>query len=135
MLDANVVLSGLFFEGRERELLKMALRGEMQLVVSEEILLETRAIVERKFSEDAGKRIALEMLALIGRSAVKAGYAPAHLRAAEGLIRDAKDAPILAAALAAKLDFFVTGDRDFMDGRVASKLRVVSPKGFFEAVA
>ena len=47
----------------------------------------------------------------------------------EELIRDVKDRPILRAAVAAKVDIIVTGDKDFLEPRLANII-TMSPADF-----
>jgi len=44
--------------------------------------------------------------------------------------RDPKDAPFLAAALAAHVDFLITGDKDLLDAKVAVATRIVTVAEF-----
>ena len=47
------------------------------------------------------------------------------LKESKTLINDQKDIPILAAALASKPDYLVTGDKDFHTEKIKNKLNIV----------
>ncbi|MBR2214460.1 MAG: hypothetical protein IJ849_01720 [Selenomonadaceae bacterium] len=56
---------------------------------------------------------------------------PTTLRPEEELLRDAKDRPILRAAIAAGADYFLTGDKDFLV-LALDKPRIISANEFLE---
>lgn len=110
MLDTNVLISGMVFHGPERRLLDTILKNDHVLVLCEQTEREAEMVLLRKFfiSERFFKNFLrlfrLERVPLPSR---------AEIEKACGLIRDPKDAPILAAAITARPDLFVTGDKDF----------------------
>jgi predicted nucleic acid-binding protein len=50
-IDANILISGIVFEGNEREFLKKSISKEIQLVSSEDVINEVTKIIEMKFPE------------------------------------------------------------------------------------
>lgn len=110
MLDTNVLISGMVFQGPERRLLESILKNDHVLVLCEQTETEAEMVLLRKFS--ISERFLKNFLQLFRLERV-----PLPLRAdiekACGLIRDPNDAPILAAAITARPDVFVTGDKDF----------------------
>jgi len=50
-IDANILISGIVFEGNEREFLKKSISKEVQLVSSEDAINEVSKIIEMKFPE------------------------------------------------------------------------------------
>ena len=63
---------------------------------------------------------------LLESRAVVVEDSPVHVE----LLRDPKDAPILAAALASNADFLITGDRDLLDIRDRLPVRIVTVAEF-----
>lgn len=126
MLDSNVLFSGLFFEGNEHELLRQAVSGSFTPVIPQYVSKEVNRIISEKMSQSKRKEAALANLAAIEKSAeiVSEAQAEPCITLASKLIRDKKDAPVLAAALAAKPDVLITGDEDFfhLKGRVPFKV-------------
>lgn len=110
MLDANVLLSGMVFHGPERRLLDTILKNDHVLVLCEQTETEAEMVLLRKFS--VSKRFLKNFLRLfqIERLSLPSWT---EIEKARSLIRDPKDAPILAAAIIARPDLFVTGDKDF----------------------
>ena len=51
----------------------------------------------------------------------------------EGAIRDVKDRPILRAAIAAKVDALLTGDKDFLESSIVLP-RIITPKEFLRTI-
>lgn len=92
-LDSNVLLSGLFFEGNEEELLVAGLTGRYRIVLSHEIMVEVSDVVERKFrgSDRAPRAEAfLEDLKLAAKPH-RRPYPKHTMRKAKALMRDADD--------------------------------------------
>ena len=81
-----------------------------------ELVLPTNTPEEPKFLA-----IALSTLELVP--------VPNEENKSEQLIRDANDRPILRAAIAAKADVLLTGDKDFLEANVTSPV-IVAPAEF-----
>ncbi len=115
IIDTNVLLSGLFFKGNERKLLEQFLLGKIALLLPEHVVVETERIIERKAERLGNKGNAMAMLSLVTDKAIicKSSEYANEVGRAEKLIRDKKDAPILAAVMAIGHDYFVSGDKDF----------------------
>ena len=125
-LDANVIFSAAHREeGRAQDLVALARGGHCELITSAHALEEARRNLELK---SAGFEHQLaEALAQI-RVVAEAPAPLVEWARAQDL--PLKDAPILAAAVHAKADLLVTGDRrDFghLYGRALRGTRVVTP--------
>ncbi len=112
LLDTNVIISALFFEGNERKLLNTLSRNG-GLVLSEAVIHETRYVAA---GWPEGKETASRFEATISKETmiIAKSQAQPNMRLAEPLVRDRKDAPILAAFLASGADYLVTGDKDLL---------------------
>ncbi len=117
VVDANTVLSGLFFAGNERRLLVASLRGEVTLLYAEDVVDQVYEVIERIFHDHPDLSEALERL----ESILMAGGLVARSTYAEKIpmwsrrLRDPEDAPVLACAAAMQAEGIVTGDRDILD--------------------
>lgn len=109
MLDTNVLISGMVFHGPERRLLDTILKNDHVLVLCEQAEREAETVLLRKFS--VSERFLQNFLRLFRVERVSLPSL-AEIERVRGLIRDPKDAPILAAAIIARPDLFVTGDKD-----------------------
>ncbi|MBU0636528.1 putative toxin-antitoxin system toxin component, PIN family [Candidatus Micrarchaeota archaeon] len=115
LIDTNIFLSGLFFKGNERKILEMAALGKIRLFLPEHVLIETQNIIQRKSQCFGNQPQALNMLKQITDKAriIPIREYKAKLPKANKLIRDPKDAPILAAVMSVQHDYFLSGDKDF----------------------
>ena len=129
MLDTNIIISGLAFAGNERKLLNTAYRKNATLIISEYVALETKAVLKKKFP---GKENLLDELNNHFKVEIAGLPSKEEITEAESIIREQKDAVILATALRVKPDIFVSGDLDFHTSKITSLINVMHSK---EAVA
>ena len=109
MLDTNILISAGLFAGRYASNLTLRIADEFSVILSSQILAELNTVVELKFPD---KKLALEKFLM--QLSYETVYTPAGID--ENLypkIRDKKDYPILASAIIANVDVFITGDKDF----------------------
>jgi predicted nucleic acid-binding protein len=126
--DASVLFAASYSKtGSARDLLREAVRGNVQVVVTQHVLREAEASLARKAPE--ALPALHELLELVGP---EVGELPTlqELREAATYI-NLKDAPIVAGAVKARVDYLVTWDRKHFidDERVAreSGLKIVTP--------
>lgn len=106
LVDTNVLFSALLFPGSKPAMALLHIADQHDLVLCDRNLTELRDILKRKaprYLPDAEVLIAELPFELI--PAVDDG---------SKLIRDAKDQPILNAAIVADVDVILTGDKDFL---------------------
>lgn len=114
-IDTNVLVSAIAFNGKERELLHLALDGKIRPVLSEYVLLEARRVISAKFPAYLPR---LQWaLALLDYELV-AAMDPAVITWVAGLVRDPGDVDVLAAILTAGPDYAVTGDKDLLTDEI-----------------
>lgn len=105
-LDANVLFSAAWQEGRARALFALAEKAGATLLTSPHVREEARRNLEAKRPQ------ALPYFEeLLGRTDPVPEAPPALVEKARGLGLPLKDAPVLAAAWSARADALVTGDR------------------------
>jgi len=127
-VDANVLFAGAYSTtGYARDLILLAIEGHISFVVSQEILDETEHNLSRKApSKVASYRKLLSTLTL----EVVDEPEPNQVWIVEEYVAQ-KDASIIAAAIAAKPDYFVTYDHKYLlePPEVAAKsgLKIVTP--------
>ena len=104
-IDANVIVSGLSYQGNEGELLELGRQGHFELVVSEFLLAEVRRVLLHKL--DWGyERVTLQLAAL--RRTTLVADPP---RFVDAIPDDHPDNRILECAVHAEAEYLVTGDR------------------------
>lgn len=106
LIDTNILFSALVFPQSKPAKALLHVADNHEMVLRDRNIAEVRDILKRKapkFLPDAEVLIAEMSYELI----------PA-LDHAEKLIRDAKDQPILNAAIVSNVDIILTGDKDFL---------------------
>jgi len=111
-LDTNILVSGMVFAGNERKLLEAIIDGKLELVLSSDVIDEANEVLKKKFP----KQVVLFplFLRMVKHEEIsKRAYRGSEKRYA-GLIGDKADVPILAAAVASKAGYLVTGDKGLL---------------------
>jgi putative PIN family toxin of toxin-antitoxin system len=125
-LDTNVLVAAFATRGLCADVFRLTLAAH-EMVVSEQVVTE----LERTLREKIGlpERELRSVLSLVREEATLAREAEATVS-----VRDPSDTPILAAALASGADVLVTGDRDLLELEQPVRIRIVSPRGFWQLV-
>lgn len=125
-LDTNILVSAFTARGicaeLFRSLLRQHLAGRHALLLGDPVLAEFIRIMRDKFrvaEEDLRVALAtLDELTLVDATA--GNDIPA--------VPDPDDVPILACALAARVELFVTGDKEVLELRQVESMRIVTPR-------
>ena len=132
-LDSNVIFSGLYSAGGAPGIiLERFIEGRLMVVVSQQVLDEVIRTIKEKLPEALP---ALRKLLVNAPPEIWKDPIPEEVKRWSGLL-DVGDAVVLAAAVAAQPDYFVTGDRHFTENpNIAEKadLQIVTPAQFIEA--
>ena len=128
VLDTNIVVSGLLqSKGNPSQVLTLALAGAVQVCHDERILAEYAEVLARpRFKFDA--RRVREVLTKLDSD----GLAVDATSQRDLQLPDADDEPFLAVALAASVDFLVTGNLSDYPPDKRRGCAVVSPAAFME---
>ncbi|MDZ7687210.1 MAG: PIN domain-containing protein [Halobacteriales archaeon] len=124
-VDANVLVSGIFFDGPEAKLLDMR---RMRLITAEVCEDELAEVAVRKADAfGVSKEGAREMLegALVDIDVVPEGKCDGRYGEAAEVVGEGNDAEVLACVLSVEPDYFVTGDEDFHVEGVREMVNVV----------
>jgi len=131
-LDSNVVFSGLYSsEGAPGVILEHFVKGNLSVVVSQQVLEEVIRTIKEKLPDalTALRRLLIntppEVVADPKLLDIERWTKKLHLG----------DAAILAAAISAQPDYFITGDRHFLDNQEIAEnagLKIVTPAQFLE---
>ncbi len=129
MIDTNIIISAaLFPNGKVAQAFFKALFPPYRPLVCDYVVDE----LHRKFREKFPNRITeLEAFLYNTLIYIHVVSTPEKEVEAEGAIRDIKDRPILRAALNAHADFFLTGDKDFLESSVIDP-RIISVSTFLD---
>ena len=133
-LDTNVILSGLYSPlGPPGAILELFIRGELEVVISRQVLDETIRVVKEKLP---GALPALREFLEHNPPEICPSAGPAET-ARWAKVLHPEDAAILAAAIPTKPGYFVTGDGHFLDNPALAReanLLIVSPAGLMDVL-
>ena len=125
MIDTNLFISAMLFPSSKLAQDIFDAADRFSLVISSQILEEFRAVVKRKFPDKTK-----ETETLLRRLKYEIAYTPENIDPdIFPKIRDPKDYPILASAILANVDVFISGDSDFCDLEVEWP-EILSPSDF-----
>ena len=127
VVDTNVVISGLFFNGYPRQVLLAVVAGRMDAFASQEITEEYDRIVQEMVNRAQGK-LDVDVLARLIE----------HLKIIEtysniSVCRDPKDDMFLECAKDAEALFVVSGDNDLLTLKEYEGIRIISARDFCES--
>jgi hypothetical protein len=136
MLDATVLVAGIGWPRWSYEVLRHAVRGDFQAVLSPLVVEQSR----RHLAKIAPGRLSEfdQWLTLCGAELVPEPTQK-EVEANSKLVRQAQDVPVALAGIAAQVDYFVSEDKDFTDedattAAVRRRLRVMRPVIFLREV-
>jgi predicted nucleic acid-binding protein len=111
-VDANILIRGITFPRYPYEILRLAARHTIVLVVSPSVLADARRYLTLLFPEHLPKLDGFLATALTETIADPAMEEVVNHR---DLVRDFKDVPVVMAAAAAGVDFLISTDADLTD--------------------
>ncbi len=128
LLDSNVIVSAVATRGLCADIFRAVL-ADHELVTCSKVLQEVERILRSKFS--VPDNLISEYLELIRQDAI---FAEAEEVPAVNL-KDADDMEIIGAAISGKADVMVTGDREVLEIKRLRRLRIISPRAFWEELS
>lgn len=133
--DTNILISGLFFEGPEARLL---VSPRIQLVTGEICREELFEVIRRKFKQFG--RLTLSTVleeaerALLDIEIIPAAQAVAYREEAARYLPAGNDRLVLAAGLASKADYFLSGDKTFHRKALRERLNQISTQKLLQII-
>lgn len=128
VLDTNVFISGVFFDGPPHSILEAWRDGRVQLCISPEIFEEYSAVAERLADRFPPVNLG-EILLLLAVEAEFHEAAPL----AEPVCEDPDDDKFLACAITAGCSVIVSGDKDLLDASGYRDIDVLRPRRFVDS--
>lgn len=127
VLDTNVLMSGIFFEGTPGKIIDAWLDGLVSFVVSPEIIDEYKRVSIRLTEKYPEVKIeALLMAALKSAEVVSAKALPSQI------CTDRDDDKFIACALSAEVSVVISGDTALKAVGEFKGIRIISPLEFIE---
>jgi putative PIN family toxin of toxin-antitoxin system len=118
VLDTNVIISALLFDGRPEQMLLKSFGGMHQLILSPYIVTETSRILETKFGTQADDLLLLQQFL----SESELVYFDPFLN----VVADEPDNRILETAVVGKTDYLVTGDKLLLSLKSYQDIRITT---------
>jgi putative PIN family toxin of toxin-antitoxin system len=124
VLDANVVISGIFWGGPPQQILKRWLEGKLTLVMSAPILAEYQDVLRRMTGDQGGELFAkwnhylTELSEFIEPQQVSV------------ICRDSGDQKYLEAAAGGRVQALISGDKDLSILKVIEGIPILTPRAF-----
>jgi putative PIN family toxin of toxin-antitoxin system len=125
--DTNLFLSGLVFGGPPEEISDLARQGQVELLVSADILLELSAVLKLKFKwRDAERADAVRAI----------GYCSTLVKPQTTIkeISDDADNRVLECALDGDADFIVSGDHHLLDLSTYRGIRILTARELLDSL-
>jgi putative PIN family toxin of toxin-antitoxin system len=132
LVDTNVLLSGLIWNGNEARLLEMSASGGIHILMSGFVLDEARRVLKSKFPSHTDL---LESVLTILDCEILSRPSSQSLASATAVLRDVNDAEILASIIESKPDHAVTGDKDLLTPEVQAIFPTSRCKDFLRKTA
>jgi uncharacterized protein len=127
VVDTNVLVSGLLWPGNPSRLLDAILDNRLEFCTTEELLAELRDVLHRprlaKQIAERGLDAVWSCEFIRERCLILVPAKPIDVPE----LRDRKDLPVLAAAVAAGADLIITGDKDLLTLKSFLKIPIVEP--------
>lgn len=126
LYDTNVLISGIFWRGMPRLLIRLARKRQIQVVTCQALLDELQSVLVRP---DKPFRLSLAEAALIADDVLTYASLVAPTREVT-ICRDPDDNLVLACALAGRAEYLVTGDPDLLVLEKCEGISIVKVRDF-----
>jgi putative PIN family toxin of toxin-antitoxin system len=127
VLDANVLVSGIFWGGYPHRVLEMWARDRVEVVVSHEILTEYDRVITQLGHKEGLAHLSHHWLMFIGQYGIVA-----TVRTPVQVCRDPADNKYLSCAVDGNADFIVSGDRDLLVLKEFIGIPILTPRQFID---
>ncbi|MBD5426601.1 MAG: putative toxin-antitoxin system toxin component, PIN family [Treponema sp.] len=126
VIDTNVVASGIVFGGKSERLLELAIKNDVEMCVSPQILAEYDEIIVRLSAKYPNRTIAISLKDLTDNALL---VTPSQTIT---VCRDPDDNKFIECAMEGKCLYIVSGDNDLLDLRSYADVEIVTVAEFFE---
>jgi putative PIN family toxin of toxin-antitoxin system len=127
ILDTNVLVSGIFFKGPPYRIFQIWKKGQIEIVISHEILTEYRRVIQDVSTHFPHIDISnlFEMITLKAHFTLSLALHPQ-------ICVDPDDDKFFSAALASKTSIIISGDKHLLDKSGFSGITVLMPRNFLD---
>ena len=126
-IDTNVLISAMLNPaGTPFMAYQKAVNMPNHAIISKQNIDELKRIFIKKFPH---RMSSLDRFLSVALLSIETVQIPTDINSSESLVRDVADRPILRAAISAKADILLTGDKDFLESKI-TKPRIMTPSEF-----
>ena len=126
VIDTNVVASGIVFGGKPERLLELAIKNDVEMCVSPQILAEYDEIIARLSAKYLAHTIEITLQDLTDNALL---VTPSQTVT---VCRDPDDNKFIECAMEGKCLYIVSGDNDLLNLRSYADVEIVTVAEFFE---
>jgi putative PIN family toxin of toxin-antitoxin system len=128
VIDTNIFVSGFLGKGPPHKILEAWSQAKFKLIVSDEIVMEYESVLNRLLDHSPF---------LVNRTiesvSLHAEYVqPANL--SSKLCRDPNDEIFIRTAIAGRVNYIVSGDKDLLVLKTIMNIEVLSPRAFLQII-
>ena len=126
VFDTNILISGVFFRGKERDLLELWFSGKFDVICTEEIFEEYSEVLTR-FTEKSGGNKHQKITDIIAKNClfIKNVYN-------EKYSRDPDDDKFINCAISGGAKYIVSGDKDLLVLKKIGDLKIITASNFLK---
>jgi len=127
VLDTNVFISGVLFNGNCRIILNEVIEGKLKLFISEKILIEVADVLSRKkfdFPPEIIRHIITEIEQISEFVSPKIEH--------KIISKDPDDNMIIDCAVESTADYIISGDNHLLEIKSYKNIKIISPRDFLD---
>lgn len=128
VVDTNVFISGTIWKGTPHRVLELWSASKFKLVVSNEIVNEYESVLNKILTHQP------ELVERILETIRMHSEYVQPIKLPKPICRDPNDDMFLSAALAGKVDYIVSGDKDLLVLSNVWDVKILNPRQFLDAV-
>ncbi|MEK7155077.1 MAG: putative toxin-antitoxin system toxin component, PIN family [Patescibacteria group bacterium] len=125
VLDTNVIISGIVFGGKPREVLELVKSKEIEGVISPVLFAELGEVLAKKFKYSKRRVLQVE-------KKLKQIFKIVHPIKSINAVRDSDDNRVIEAAVEGNCGYIVTGDEDLLTLGKYKGVRILTTAEFLE---
>ncbi len=127
VLDTNVIISSIFWEGKPYEIVRRGILGKYRLITSAEIMDEVVDRLRNKFQfPEEGIQQLIDILLTYSHVV--------ETTSKFDIVRDKKDNKIIECAFDGEADYIVTGDVDLLELKEFRGIKIRTAREFLEEI-
>lgn len=125
VLDTNILISAVGFEGKPRTILFLVMQERVKGVISPILLIEFIEVISKKFPKIIPNLPSIE-------AGINESFLIVQPKKSINIARDEDDNRVLEAAVEGNCNFIITGDKDLLELGKYKKIKIITPAQFLD---